>query len=264
MPRARPVDRAVGLIPAVGDPALRGEEPPVAVVEPASGLVEGSGQRQRHHRGDRQRRGRRHRVVASQPGQPQPRGDQDQQGQPAANLGAGRALGQRHAEEADQQHEGGGAQHASRTRRRPEGERSCRHQEQRPEEHEREPHPRVAARVGVDGGLRAEQAAVEARAEPVPAVREQEVQRQAGGEQRQHRHRQHDQRARDLREPRWHRREPRGPEGGAAERADQHHEQAAPHRRVLDHAQPVGEREGRERGEDPEPEETGDVLVDPG
>jgi hypothetical protein len=122
----------------------------------------------------------------------------------------------------------------------------------------------VAAGVRVDRGLGAQQAAVKSVAEAVPVAGREIVRAHARGEQGEHCHDEDDQRAREHERPCRLFRQARQPQGRGSGGGDQNHEHAAPHRRVVHHAEPVRHGERGEGQEHAEPQQARDVLVDPG
>ena len=244
---ARPVERAVAVLPVEADDLAAAEPVPGTVVPPRLVGVEPGGERDREHPdGEHQRRAGGG-VARGHAREPQPGPDEEEQEQPAQQRLAGLVLGHGGAVEHQQAHEAGAAQHRRAAAGGPERERCREPEQQRRAQQDRVSHPGVLALVGPVDAADAAHAAVDAVGELVPVAGPDVVEAHAGGEEADDEHkRDHPDGKREARV--------RGERSQLAERvrAGGRHgdeQQGAAAGRVLDQAHPVGAAEGGERRE---------------
>ena len=237
---ARPVDRAVAVVPveALGVRGLAAEAPRV-VVDPGLVGVERGGHRQRGDARDGDDRGRGERGAAGQARQPQPGGDQDQQQQAAAERGAEALVGDRDAEQRDEDHEADGVERR-RAAHRPERERGGEHERGWDRQVDDEARDLVVAVVRPLDRPQARHAAVDEVGEVVPVGGLQEVAGQADRHQRKRERgeRQHGGRRMDRGARQRHAVE--ADQRRAQRRRDHQRPEDAAARRVRDERGPVG------------------------
>ncbi len=247
-PVARPVQRAVGVVPRVGRRLRRrGVQRPRLVVEPRRVGVD---QRRDQHPGDHdhdRHRAREPHVAHPQPLQPQEGEHEHRQHRAAQELAREAERHRRHGVEDDeqQQREPGHAQLpvAPRPER---GERGDDDQ-RRPADRDDELDPRVDPAVGHAHARQRLDAARDPRGELVPVRRVQQRPRDPAGEHRQHERDDRDADAGDVRPAA--RQPPRAPQRGRGRQRDQQRERPAPRHAGREQRHPVQHGEAREQQE---------------